>query len=74
MEVLVLRARSQRYLWHNDVVFSCRGFETWGADIGCSSSAAAEGSIAVITDCAFANDFSVAVAGLLLDLYLDRGR
>lgn len=63
VKVLVLHARAKSDFGDGDFVFSNGGFCVGGSDVGCSASASAECSIAVISSCSFTNNFSITVSG-----------
>ena len=42
------------------------GFQTGGADVGCSTTSGAEGSVIVVADNTFANDFAITIPKLLV--------
>lgn len=62
VEVLALRAGSQRYLGNGHLVFAFRGLHSGRADIGSASSPGAECSIMVISSNSLADDFSISIA------------
>lgn len=62
VEVLALRAGSQRYLGNGHLVFAFRGLHSRRADVGSTSSPGAECSILVISSNSLADDFSISIA------------
>jgi hypothetical protein len=62
VEVLSLRAGSQRYLGNSHLVLALRGLYSGRADIGSPSSSGAECSIMMISHDSLADDFAISIA------------
>jgi hypothetical protein len=61
VEVLAIRAGSQSYLWDCDLVFPCGCPDFGRTNVCCSSTAGAEGTVAVVTNNSLANDLPITV-------------
>lgn len=65
--VLVVLAGADGNLGDIDVVLALGGFDVGRADVGCSSTANAEGAVSMVADLALANNLSIAIPASRLD-------